>query len=167
MVFGTSVDLQEVINCANFCVFRMSSLGAMRGRKWGFPIETWPGPYNIATRCRAGMWCKISADYWLESRDCHSWPGRVTAAVSQAIFVYISVLWATEWPVLAEVVSSLRSINGVLYEQAMDYDGGLYDIPECKYMHVLHFVAKIIKHHLFFSQVLPGYSMLTMLSREW
>ena len=56
MVLGLSSDPQKVITCANFCVYRMSSLGAVGGQKTGFPIETWPGPYNIAWRYRAGMW---------------------------------------------------------------------------------------------------------------
>jgi len=40
MVLGASGDLHEVIISANLCVCQICSLGAIEGRKWGFPIET-------------------------------------------------------------------------------------------------------------------------------
>jgi len=40
MVLGLLSDPHEVITCANFGIYRMSSLGAVGGQKTGFPIET-------------------------------------------------------------------------------------------------------------------------------
>ena len=39
MVLSLSGDPQEVITCANFYVYRMSSLGAVGGQKRGFLLK--------------------------------------------------------------------------------------------------------------------------------
>ena len=55
IIFGISTVLDDVMNCAKFDADWMSTLDTTKGQKQGFPIERQPGPYNIATRYRAGM----------------------------------------------------------------------------------------------------------------
>ena len=54
--FCMSVDIQDIITCANFCVDRLRGLGVARGRISRFPIDLRRRPYNtLAPPCECVM----------------------------------------------------------------------------------------------------------------
>ena len=49
-------EVPDVMNLDIFHAYPTIGFWAAAGQKWGFPFETWPGPYNIAMRCCASKW---------------------------------------------------------------------------------------------------------------